>query len=128
VGNAGSVAADGVRISTFMFAGEPDSSGMERMLVERSGDTVPPVTIEPGEGTTLEATLALSREALDGEISPVIVADARYPLPGGGEGHTQAAFRVGIHQEDGSIAPIQIGRPHMTSTVDAELYGVPERV
>ncbi|MEO7680279.1 MAG: hypothetical protein ABIS14_06255 [Sphingomonas sp.] len=128
IGNAGSVRADRVRISTFMFAGEPDSAEMERMIVARDGEAVSPVTIQPGEGTTLEATLALSREMLDGEILPVIVADARYPLPGGGEGHTQAAFRVGVSQEDGSISPIQIGRPHMTQTVDAELYGTPERV
>lgn len=128
VGNAGSVAANDVRISTFMFAGAPDSGEMERMLVERDAGGVPPVTIQPGEGTMLEATLALPREALDGELSPVIVADARYPLPGGGEGRTSASFRIGVTEEDGVFSPIRIGRPHMTETVEAELYGTPERV
>lgn len=125
VGNAGSVAADDVRISTFMFAGAPAEDEMERLLLERDGK-VPAVSIKPGEGTTLEATLALPRAELSGEVSPVIVADARYPLPGGGEGRTAASFRISVSDDGEAMTPIPIGRPHMFDEVSAELYGVPE--
>ena len=126
VGNAGSVAADGVRISTFMFAGAPADDEMERLLLEREDDGVPAVRIKPGEGRTLEATLALPRAALNGSVSPVIVAEARYPLADGGEGRTAASFRIGVSDDGGAMTPIPIGRPHMHDEVSAELVGVPE--
>ena len=125
VGNAGSVAADDVRISTFMFASAPADDEMERLLLEHDGE-VPVIRIKPGEGTTLEATLALPRADLSGSVSPVIVADARYPLPGGGEGRTAASFRISVSDDGEAMTPIPIGRPHMFDEVSAELYGVPE--
>jgi len=125
VGNAGSVAADDVRISTFMFAGAPAEDEMERLLLDHDRE-VPAVRINPGEGKTLEATLALPRADLAGAISPVIVADARYPLPDGGEGRTAASFRISVSDDGETMAPIPIGRPHMFDEVSAELYGTPE--
>ncbi len=129
VGNAGSVAADDVRISTFMFAGAPAGDEMERLLVERQtdSDAAPTVRIKPGEGKTLEATLALPRASLNGSVSPVIVADARYPLPGGGEGHTAASFRISVSDDGEAMTPIPTDRAHMFDEVSAELEGVPER-
>jgi hypothetical protein len=127
VGNSGSVAADDVRISTFMFANAPAADEMERLLVERDGEGVPSVRIKPGEGTTLEATLALPRASLNGSVSPVIVADARYPLPGGGEGHTAASFRISVSDDGETMTPIPTDRAHMFDEVSAELEGVPER-
>jgi hypothetical protein len=127
VGNSGSVAADDVRISTFMFATAPAADEMERLLLERDGEGVPSVRIKPGEGTTLEATLALPRSSLNGSVSPVIVADARYPLPGGGEGHTAASFRISVSDDGETMTPIPTDRAHMFDEVSAELEGVPER-
>ena len=127
VGNSGSGAADDVRISTFMFANAPAADEMERLLVERDAEAAPAARIKPGEGTTLEATLALPRASLNGAVSPVIVADARYPLPGGGEGHTAASFRISVSDDGETMTPIPTDRAHMFDEVTAELEGVPER-
>jgi hypothetical protein len=132
VGNSGSVAATDVRISTFMFASGPAHDGdVERMLVERGDDGVPPVTINPGEGTRVDATLALSKadliESTNGSILPIIVADARYTLPDGSEGRTSASFTIGVSEEGGpAMAPIQLGERAMHDDVEARLHGVPE--
>ncbi len=125
IGNSGSVSADDVRISTFMFAGAPADDEMDRLLLEHDGE-VEAVRIKPGEGRTLEATLAMPRASLNGSVSPVIVADARYSLPDGSEGRTSASFRIGVSDDGGAVTPIPIGRPHMHDEVTAELFGVPE--
>lgn len=126
VGNSGSVSADDVRISTFMFAGAPADDEMERLLLDRDDNAVPPVRIKPGEGRTIEAILALPRASLTGSVSPVIVAEARYSLADGSEGRTSASFRIGVSDEGGAVTSIPIGRPHMHDEVSAELFGVPE--
>ncbi|MDB5703081.1 MAG: hypothetical protein JWN66_197 [Sphingomonas bacterium] len=132
VGNSGSVAAKDVRISTFMFASEPaNAADMEQMLVDRGNDGVEPVTIEPGEGTRVDATLALSKadliETTNGSIRPIVVAEARYPLPDGTEGRTSASFTIGVSEEGGPVmAPIQLNERAMHDDVEARLYGVPE--
>jgi MYXO-CTERM domain-containing protein len=132
VGNSGSVAAQDVRISTFMFASGPAGDGdVERMLIERGDDGVPPVTIRPGEGTRVDATLALSKadliESTNGSILPIIVADARYTLPDGSEGRTSASFTIGVSEEGGpAMAPIQLNERAMHDDVEARLHGVPE--
>ena len=56
----------------------------------------------------------------------MIVDDARYQLPGGGEGRTAASFRISVSDDGETMTPIPIGRPHMFDEVSAELYGVPE--
>jgi hypothetical protein len=132
VGNSGSVAAKDVRISTFMFAAAPaNGADMEQMLVDRGSDGVEPVTIEPGEGTRVDATLALSKadliETTNGSIRPIVVAEARYPLPDGTEGRTSASFTIGVSEEGGpSMAPIQLSERAMHDDVEARLYGVPQ--
>ena len=131
VGNSGSVAAKDVRISTFMFASGPASdSDMERMLVERGDDGVPPVTIKPGEGTRVDATLALSKadliESTNGSILPIVVADARYTLPDGSEGRTSASFTIGVSEEGSpAMSPILLNERAMHDDVEARLQGVP---
>jgi hypothetical protein len=131
VGNSGSVAAKDVRISTFMFAKDPGTDAeMEQMLIERGNDGVPPVTIEPGEGTRVDATLGLSRaeliETTNGAIRPVVVADARYTLPDGSEGRTSASFTIGLSEEGGpAMAPIQLNERAMHHDVEARLRGTP---
>ncbi|MGY4396945.1 hypothetical protein ACVWZA_002130 [Sphingomonas sp. UYAg733] len=132
VGNSGSVAAHDVRISTFMFASEAASeSEVDRLLLERKGaGEVAPITIEPGEGTRVDATLSLPKEMLGGEEArtfvPVIVADARYRLADGTEGHTSASFTIGMSGEDEEMRPIAIHRPQMSDNIEARLHGVPE--
>jgi hypothetical protein len=128
VGNSGDETAKDVRISTFLLpagsAGE-----MEGMLINRPNDSsVPPVSIAPGEGTRVDATLAVLRselEAQGGSFSPVVVADARYTMADGTEGRTSATFRVGLWNDGEGIEPIDIGRPQMHENVAAELHGTP---
>jgi hypothetical protein len=130
IGNAGNIAAEDVRISTFMFAdGSASEAAMERLLVERGDEGIAPVTIEPGEGTRVDATLALLKRDLSdtAEFSPVVMADARYRLPDGSEGRTCATFLIGVTNDDGvHIEPISIARPLMRDDIAAHLHGVPE--
>jgi hypothetical protein len=129
VGNAGNVAAEDVRISTFMLTAESDGE-MERLLVEPHHDAAAaPMTIAAGEGARVDATLAMNRAALGGgAFRPVIVADARYRLPDGGEGRTSASFLVGGASESGSPEPIALDRTMIRDDVEATLYRAPERV
>ncbi|MBX3564127.1 MAG: hypothetical protein KF730_06060 [Sphingomonas sp.] len=126
VGNSGDTAAKDVRISTFMLADAGSESEMEALLTgHRDDSAVPPVTIEPGEGTRIDAHLAASKEELGRTFNPVIVAEARYTLPDGSQGRTSAAFKVGAASETG-VRPLSASRPFVTETVEAELFGVPE--
>ncbi|MDO7842357.1 hypothetical protein [Sphingomonas immobilis] len=124
VGNSGSIAAEHVQISTFMFpAGHTDATEMERLLLERGAHEG--VTIEPGEGTRLDATLSVLRSQLEGDFQPVIVADARYRLPDGSEGRTAASFAIGLSDRDG-ISPIPTDDKGRHEDISAVLYGEPE--
>jgi len=127
VGNSGDVPARDVRISTFMLA-DSESSEMESLLTSRAPDTtVPPVTIEPGDGTRVDAHLAVPKGEMGRVFNPVIVAEARYTLPDGSEGRTSAKFKIGRPSpvSDG-VGPIGATRPHMVDNVEAELLGTPE--
>jgi hypothetical protein len=127
VGNSGDTAARDVRISTFMLADAGTEAEMDRLLAEHRDDSaVPPVTIEPGEGTRIDAHLAASKEELGRTFNPVIVAEARYTLPDGRQGRTSAAFKIGCPSETG-MRPLAATRPFVTETVEAELFGTPER-
>jgi hypothetical protein len=118
VGNTGSVPAEDVRISTWMFpAGAERATEMERLLIDSEE------SIEPGDGTRVEAAIALPKAALHDSVLPVVVADARYRLPDGSEGRTQAAFAVGMPQ-DGELAPFPVDRSSgLLETVEARLHG-----
>lgn len=127
VGNAGDTAARDVRISTFMLA-DAESTEMERLLTgERADAAVPPVTIAPGDGTRVDAHLAVPKGEMGRTFNPVIVAEARYTLADGSEGRTSAAFRIGRSAPDADgVGPIGATRPHMVEDVEAELFGQPE--
>ncbi|WP_404337602.1 hypothetical protein AB2M62_02750 [Sphingomonas sp. MMS12-HWE2-04] len=127
VGNAGDTAARDVRISTFLLA-DAESTEMEHMLTGGRNDAaVPPVTIAPGDGTRVDAHLAVPKGEMGRTFNPVIVAEARYTLPDGSEGRTSAAFRIGRSAPDAEgVGPIGATRPHMVEDVEAELYGQPE--
>ncbi len=130
VGNAGTVAADDVRISTFLFASEPaDAAEVERLLLEHGSDgSAEPVSIAAGEGTRVDATLALPKHDLAALFKPVVVADARYRLPDGSEGRTFASFAIGMTQEDGELGAMENHRPSMHEDIEARLHGTPEHV
>ena len=127
IGNSGDIAAKDVRISAFMLADE-DAGEMEKLLMEHRSDTnVPPVTIAAGDGTRVDAHLAVPKGELGRTFNPVVVAEARYTLPDGSEGHTQAAFKIGrpAPSEEG-VGAIGATRPHMVENLEAELLGTPE--
>lgn len=135
VGNSGSVKATDVRISTFLFANEPGSEAeMERLLIERGAhpeEGVHSITIEPGEGARVDATLALPKaqllETTNGSILPVVIADARYTLADGSEGRTSASFTIGVSEEGTpAMSPLMLADRGMHDEVEARLYGVPE--
>ena len=126
VGNSGDTSAKDVRISTFMLAEAASESEIENMMIEHRDETaVDPVTIEPGEGTRVDAHLAVPKGELGRTFNPVVVAEARYTLPDGRQGRTAAAFKIGTASENG-IGPLAASRPFVTETVEAELFGTPE--
>jgi hypothetical protein len=96
VGNTGPVAAENVRISTWMLAAG-SSEAESALIVPRDHADTPPVTIGAGESRTMEASVALPTAEVEGDsVLPVVVADARYRLPDGSEGRTSASFAVGV--------------------------------
>ncbi len=133
VGNSGTVAARDVRISTFLLSSDPNGTEMERLLLSPPADgTTDPVTIKPGEGKRIDATLALLKsdmgEDMPDTIRPIIVADARYTLEDGTEGRTSASFTIGVTPEEGGsgLDPLELSRASMHENVGAELRGEPQ--
>ncbi len=127
VGNTGSVPAEDVRISTWMFAA--DASEMERSLIAPPADAATSETrIEPGDGAKVDATITLPRARLADDVLPVVVADARYRLPDGSEGRTSARFAVGLPSGDG-LAPFAVALGDgLRDDVQAQLHGEAEHV
>ena len=128
VGNRGPVAAEDVRISTWMLAA--GASEAERALIEpRDHADTPPVTIAAGEARTVEASVALPTSEVEGDaVLPVVVADARYRLPDGSEGRTSASFAVGVPDGE-ELAHFGIDNPSgLHDDVVARPLGEVERV
>jgi len=133
VGNSGTVPARDVRISTFLLSSDPNGTEMERLLLSPPSDaTTDPVTIQPGEGKRIDATLALLKSDMGDDmpdtIRPIIVADARYTLEDGTEGRTSASFTIGVTPEEGGtgLDPLELSRASMHENVGAELRGEPQ--
>lgn len=129
VGNAGTVDAQDVRISTLMvpanLAGDIDA-----LLAEQgaNAEAVDPLTIPAGEGTRVDARLALPRAQIAEEaFQPVVVTDARYALQDGGEGRTSASFTIG-YGADGELALIDMTERVMREDVEARLFRDPVRI
>jgi hypothetical protein len=128
VGNRGSVAAEDVRISTWMLAA--GSTEAEQALIEpRDHADTPPVTIGAGEARTMEACVALPTAEVQGDaVLPVVVADARYRLPDGSEGRTSASYAVGVPDGEG-LAHFGIQNPSgLHEGVVARPHRQPQRV
>jgi hypothetical protein len=129
VGNTGSVAARDVRISSWMFAaGSAEESDMERMLIDPPAESrLSEADIAPGDGTRVETSMALSCSGLGDEVTPVVVADARYTLPDGSEGRTSASFAIGTAHGD-ELEPFALHNAGgMRDDVGARLHGTPVR-
>lgn len=126
VGNAGDMPARDVRISTFLLA-DAEASEMERLLTTHGpAADVPPVTIDAGDGTRVDAHLAVPKGEIGRTFNPVVVAEARYRLPDGREGLTSAAFRIGRSAPAAEgLGEIGATRPHLVEDVEAELLGAP---
>ena len=126
VGNAGDTPARDVRISTFLLA-DAETSEMEQLLTRHGpAADVPPVTIDAGDGTRVDAHLAVPKGELGRTFTPVVVAEARYRLPDGREGRTSAAFRIGRAAPAAEgVGPIGATRPHLVEDLEAELLGTP---
>ncbi|HEU0097224.1 MAG TPA: hypothetical protein VFQ67_00485 [Allosphingosinicella sp.] len=128
VGNSGPVAAEDVRISTWMLAAG-SSEAESALIVPRDRADTPAVTIGAGESRTMEASVALPTAEVDGDaVLPVVVADARYRLPDGSEGRTSASFAVGVPDGE-ELAHFGIDNPSgLHEGVVARPLGEPERV
>ncbi len=128
VGNSGPVAAENVRISTWMLAAG-SSEAESALIVPRDHADTPPVTIGAGESRTMEASVALPTAEVEGDaVLPVVVADARYSLPDGSEGRTSASFAVGVPDGE-ELAHFGIDNPSgLHEGVVAKPLGEPERV
>lgn len=128
VGNRGPVAAEDVRISTWMLAS--GATEAERALIEPHdhADTAP-VRIAAGEARTVEASVALPTAEVEGDaVLPVVVADARYRLPDGSEGRTSASFAVGVPDGE-ELAHFAVDNPSgLHDDVVARPLGEVERV
>jgi hypothetical protein len=128
VGNSGPVAAEGVRISTWMLAAG-STEAESALIVPRDHADTPPVTIGAGESRTMQASVALPTSQLDGDaVLPVVVADARYRLADGSEGRTSASFAVGVPDGE-ELAHFGLENPSgLHEGVVARPLGDPERV
>ncbi len=138
VANAGGAAAEDVRIGAFMLgANAAADSDIQWLLMDPPADQVVPAKrIEPGDGTQLNASVTLPREQVDAAtgaadegFTPVLIADARYRLPGGGEGRTAAAFTIGRVNGGEALVPIALqDDPAIYADVEARLHSVPAKV
>ncbi|MGA9582304.1 MAG: hypothetical protein WBR13_10090 [Allosphingosinicella sp.] len=128
VGNKGPVAAENVRISTWMLAAG-SSEAESALIVPRDHADTAPVTIGAGESRVMEASVALPTAEVDGDsVLPVVVADARYRLPDGSEGRTSASFAVGVPDGE-ALAHFGIENPSgLHEGVVARPLREPERV
>ena len=128
VDNRGPVAAEDVRITTWMLAAG-SSEAESALIVPRDHADTPAVTIGAGEARTVQALVALPTAEVDGDaVLPVVVADARYRLPDGSEGRTSASFAVGVPDGE-ELAHFAVDNPSgLHDDVVARPLGEVERV
>jgi hypothetical protein len=94
VSNSGEVEASDVRVSTWMLnAGSSD--GEQALIDARSDAQVATVDVAAGAEQAVDTRVSLP----EGTSSPLLVAEARYPLPSGGEGRIAATFEIAVGDE-----------------------------
>jgi hypothetical protein len=96
VSNSGDAPAHGVRVSTWMLNGTESSEGEQALIEARSGAQIATVDVAAGDDRSVDTTVALPNDA----ATPILVAEARYPLPLGGEGRIAATFEIDVTEGD----------------------------
>ena len=96
VSNSGDAPAHDVRVSTWMLNGAESSEGERALIEARSGAQIATVDVAPGDNESVDTTVALPSDA----GTPILVAEARYPLPMGGEGRIAATFEIDVVEGD----------------------------
>lgn len=109
VSNSGEREANDVRISTWMLSGSQSSDAEQALIDARSNAQIATVTVARGEDRSVDTAVNFPAEA----GTPILVAEARYPLPRGGEGRIAATFEIEVN-----------GAPE---NVEARLHDVLER-
>lgn len=138
VGNAGSVAAEDVRIAAWLISASPSQDAeIARFLDSTPPEAImAPIEIAPGDGKRIDAAIALPRTGVNvvtvrGRpfFVPLVLIDARYALPGGGEGRSSAAMVIGtVREGHDKLGPIWLDRGvQMHANVEARLHGEPRR-
>lgn len=133
VENSSGVPAHDVKVSTWMLS--RGASDAERLLIDPPAEAeLTRMTLEPSAAKRVDVSLAMPASDVhvsngDGTLgyTPIVVADARYPLPDGGEGRISAAFAVGVADGAGGIAPLAIDDATLHEDVGAALHGELER-
>ncbi|MDB5691003.1 MAG: cell wall anchor protein, partial [Alphaproteobacteria bacterium] len=122
VDNRGGAPARDVRVSAFML--QSGASEAESGLI---ANEMPPVTIAAGETKQVESAVALPTDRVEGDaVLPVVVAEIRYTLPDGSEGHTSASFAVGVPDGE-ELAHFAVANPSgLHDDVVARQMGEPE--
>jgi hypothetical protein len=125
LGNHGSAPARDVRVSTWLVA-SGQSSETESALIERADETSVPA-IAAGSSERMSGAVTLATGGLAGDsVLPVVVAEARYTLPDGSEGRTQATYAVGVPDGE-EFAHFAIDNPSgLHDDVVARELGEPE--
>lgn len=96
VSNSGDAPAHDVRVSTWMLNGSESSEGEQALIEARSGAQIATVDVAAGDDRSVDTTVALPNDA----TTPILVAEARYPLPLGGEGRIAATFEIDVTEGD----------------------------
>jgi hypothetical protein len=122
VSNSGDRPARDVRVSTWMLADAHGSDNEQALIDARTNAQTAAFDLAPGADRSVDTTLDLPRAAVNGSFRPLVVAEARYPLPDGTEGRIAATFEVGQGDE---VAPIATDGMH--DDVGARLHEVLER-
>lgn len=122
VSNSGNQPARDVRVSTWMLADARSSDNEQALIQARDHAQTAAFDLAPGADRSVDTTLGLPRAAVNGSFRPLVVAEARYPLPDGTEGRIAATFEVG---QGDDVAPIATDGMH--EDVGARLHEVLER-
>ncbi len=132
VGNPAPMPVAEVRIATLLITANARQDEQIAAFFE-NGDKrgLDPFALNAGERRTLEATMALPRDAVNivnasdrAFFVPMIAIDARYRWADGRESRTTAAFMVGPAAPQGKLAPIFADRgDRMVDRLEVRLHG-----
>ncbi len=93
VSNSGDAPARDVRVSTWMLNGT-STEGELALIDARSDAQTATVNVAAGADESVDSVLTLPHAG-----TPILVAEARYPLPQGGEGRIAATFEIETNGE-----------------------------